>query len=58
MNGFTIGEVVRQAHVRIETLRYYERMGLVAPPPRSRANWRLYPAETMRRWRRSAVGPY
>jgi MerR family copper efflux transcriptional regulator len=49
MNGLTIGEVAKQAHVRIETLRYYERMGLVAPPPRNGANYRLYPAETMRR---------
>src|SRR5919197_4040274 len=49
MNGLTIGEVAKQAHVRIETLRYYERMGLVASPPRSEANYRLYPLETVRR---------
>jgi MerR family mercuric resistance operon transcriptional regulator len=49
MTRLTIGEVAKQAHVRIETLRYYERMGLVGPPPRSGANYRLYPAETVRR---------
>jgi len=49
MNGLTIGEVAKHAHVRIETLRYYERMGLVAPPPRNGANYRLYPEETVRR---------
>src|SRR6266702_4590344 len=49
MNGLTIGEVAKHAHVRIETLRYYERMGLVTPPPRKGANYRLYPSETVRR---------
>ena len=49
MDRFTIGEVAQHAHVRTETLRYYERMGLVAPPPRNGANYRLYPQETVRR---------
>lgn len=49
MDRLTIGEVAKQAHVRLETLRYYERMGLVAPPPRNGSNYRLYPEETVRR---------
>ena len=49
MDGLTIGAVAKQANVRIETLRYYERQGLVARPPRSRSNYRLYPADTVRR---------
>ena len=49
MDRLTIGAVATQAHVRIETLRYYERMGLVAPPPRNGSNYRLYPQETVRR---------
>ena len=49
MNGFTIGDVAKQAKVRIETLRYYEREGLVASPPRSASNYRLYPEDTVRR---------
>jgi MerR family mercuric resistance operon transcriptional regulator len=49
MNGFTIGDVAKQAKVRIETLRYYEREGLVASPPRSVSNYRLYPEDTVRR---------
>jgi len=49
MDRLTIGEVAKQAQVRIETLRYYERMGLVTPPPRNGANYRLYPEETVRR---------
>lgn len=49
MDRLTIGEVAKQAQVRIETLRYYERLGLVAPPPRNGSNYRLYPQETVRR---------
>ena len=49
MRGLTIGEVARRAAVHIETLRYYERQGLVAHPPRSRSNYRLYPEETVQR---------
>jgi DNA-binding transcriptional MerR regulator len=43
MDGLTIGEVAELAKVHIETLRYYERRGLVARPPRSISNYRLYP---------------
>ena len=49
MERLTIGEVAKQAQVRMETLRYYERTGLVASPPRSESNYRLYPQETVRR---------
>ena len=49
MDRLTIGEVAKQAHVCIETLRYYERTGLVVSPPRSESNYRLYPQETVRR---------
>ncbi len=49
MNGLTVGEVSKGAKVNIETLRYYERRGLVPKPPRSVSNYRLYPEETVRR---------
>jgi len=49
MDRLTIGAVATQAQVRIETLRYYERTRLVASPPRSESNYRLYPKETVRR---------
>src|SRR5262245_25743161 len=51
MSGLTIGEVAEQAKVHIETLRYYERRGLVARPPQSASNDRRYPEEAMRRVR-------
>jgi MerR family copper efflux transcriptional regulator len=49
MERLTVGEVAKQAQVRIETLRYYEREGLVDSPPRNAANYRLYPEDTVRR---------
>jgi len=51
MDGLTIGEVGKQANVHIETLRYYERQGLVPRPRRSVSNYRLYAEDTVRRVR-------
>ena len=51
MDGLTIGEVAAQAKVHIDTLRYYERRGLVARPPRSASNYRRYPEDAVRRVR-------
>ena len=51
MTTLTIGDVAKQAQVNIETLRYYERQGIVPKPPRTRSNYRLYPGDTVRRVR-------
>jgi MerR family copper efflux transcriptional regulator len=51
MDGLSIGDVAKQAGVHIETLRYYERRGLLASPPRSTSNYRLYSEETVHRVR-------
>ncbi len=51
MATLTIGDVVKQAQVNIETLRYYERQGVVPKPPRTRSNYRIYPENTVRRVR-------
>jgi MerR family copper efflux transcriptional regulator len=51
MDGLTIGEVAEQTKVHIETLRYYERRGLVAKPPRSISNYRRYPENVVPRVR-------
>lgn len=45
----TIGQVARRARVRLDTLRYYERRGLLPPPPRTAAGYRQYAPETVRR---------
>jgi MerR family mercuric resistance operon transcriptional regulator len=51
MTGLTIGQVAQTAAVHIETLRYYERRGLLRRPPRSATNYRLYPEEAVRQVR-------
>jgi MerR family transcriptional regulator, copper efflux regulator len=51
MEGLTSGEVAERAGVHIETLRYYERRGLIERPPRSATNYWLYPEDAVRRVR-------
>ena len=46
-----VGEVAVRAGVHRETLRYYERRGLIPPPPRRISDYRAYPAETVERVR-------
>jgi DNA-binding transcriptional MerR regulator len=41
------GEVAERAGVNIQTLRYYERRGLIAEPERSPGGHRNYPADTV-----------
>jgi Cd(II)/Pb(II)-responsive transcriptional regulator len=40
-----IGELARRADVPVETVRYYEKEGLLPAPRRSSANYRSYAAE-------------
>jgi DNA-binding transcriptional MerR regulator len=41
------GQLAAAAGVHLETLRYYERRGLLAEPDRSPGGHRLYPVETV-----------
>jgi len=43
----TTGEVARQAGVNVETLRYYERRGLLKEPRRRPSGYREYPVEAV-----------
>lgn len=40
--GMTIGGLARQTGTSVETIRFYEREGLLPAPPRSAGNYRLY----------------
>lgn len=42
-----IGEVARQSGASIDTIRYYEKEGLLKKPFRSAGGFRLYPAEVV-----------
>lgn len=46
-----IGEVAAQAAVNVQTLRFYERLGLVPKPIRSPSGYRIYEPQTVRRVR-------
>lgn len=45
----TIGKVAAQAHVSIDTVRYYEKEGLLAPVGRSGNGYRFYDDQAVRR---------
>ncbi|MGH8580980.1 MAG: MerR family transcriptional regulator [Gammaproteobacteria bacterium] len=46
---FKIGAFSELADCTIETIRYYERIGLLPPPPRTQGGYRLYPEEHLKR---------
>ncbi|MBI3576213.1 MAG: Hg(II)-responsive transcriptional regulator [Gammaproteobacteria bacterium] len=48
---FTIGALARTAGVNVETIRYYQRRGLLPKPGKPVAGYRRYPAETLARLR-------
>jgi Hg(II)-responsive transcriptional regulator len=43
-----ISEAAGQAGVNVQTLRYYEGRGLLPRPPRRKAGYREFPADTVR----------
>ena len=43
-----VGEVAERAGVNVETLRYYERRGLLPPPEREASGHRSYDEDTVR----------
>ena len=44
-----IGELARRTGCNIDTIRYYEKVGMLAPPMRTEAGYRLYGADDVRR---------
>ena len=51
MERLTIGELAKQGEVNPETIRYYERQGLLPRPPRTPSGYRQFPSDSVRRVR-------
>lgn len=49
IQGMPIGDAARQCGVKAPTIRYYEQIGLLSPPPRSEGNRRHYSLGDLRR---------
>lgn len=49
MAGMAIGELARATGTKAETIRYYERIGLLPPPSRTAANYRSYGSQELAR---------
>ena len=54
MEVLSIGQLAEAAGVHVETIRYYERRGLLPEPPRSAAGYRQYGPDDL--WRLEFVG--
>ena len=50
-NGLTIGQVARRSGFGVETVRFYERNGLIEHPPRRPSGYRQYPESVVSRLR-------
>jgi len=46
-----IGELAKQAGVNVQTVRFYERHGLLSEPPRRESGYRIYSSEDLHRLR-------
>lgn len=51
MKALRIGQVAKRAGVGVETVRFYERKGLIQEPPRRASGYRQYPEEVIPRIR-------
>lgn len=51
MKTLTIGQVARRAGIGIETVRFYERKGLIEEPPRTASGYRQYNEQAILRLR-------
>ena len=51
MDGLKTGEVAKKGGVNLETIRYYERRGLLPRPPRTPAGYRTFGTDAVRRLR-------
>jgi DNA-binding transcriptional MerR regulator len=47
--GLTIGQLGKATNTKVETVRYYERIGLLAAPGRTTGNYRTYDVDALAR---------
>jgi hypothetical protein len=57
VKGLSMGQykLAKQAHVNIETIRYYERRGLMPQPPRLESGYRQLPPVSSRCYKASPI---
>lgn len=46
-DGMTIGRLAEAAGVNVETIRYYQRIGLISEPKKPQQGYRKYPHKTL-----------
>jgi len=51
VSGFTISKLAKAANVNVETIRYYQRVGLIDKPQKPAHGYRHYPEDTLTRVR-------
>ena len=51
MKGLSTGQIAERVGIGIETVRFYERNGLIEEPPRKESGYRQYPEEAVLRLR-------
>jgi MerR family copper efflux transcriptional regulator len=51
MPNLKIGDLAEQSHVNLQTIRYYEREGLLPKPPRLASGYRVFTPDAVRRVR-------
>ena len=51
MDSLTISQLAKRGGVNLQTVRYYERQGLLAPASRTEAGYRIFSSESVRRIR-------
>ncbi|HEV2292786.1 MAG TPA: MerR family DNA-binding protein [Tepidisphaeraceae bacterium] len=51
MNGLRTSELARQGGINLESIRFYEKQGLLPKPPRTASGYRMFTPDAVRRVR-------
>lgn len=47
MHGLSVSQLANAANINVETVRYYEKRGLISEPPRTESGYRMFPKEVV-----------